>query len=1152
MAGDYQTDGALLGLFAEHRDEAAFTLVVDRHAAMVFNVCRKVLGNSQDAEDAAQAAFLILSKRASGLQANRTVAAWLHSVAYSVAVDALRRRNAHRKREEEAAMLFQQRSNPLRETHEANVAESGLALVEELGAVPKKYRDALVLFHLEGQSLEQTATVLQCPVNTVSSRLARGRDLLKSRLVRRGIATTAVALAASLSAHAGATELPAGFVSATVKSASAFVSGHTAAAGVAASPQVATLAKGGLNAILMMKLKLGACVIVVLMASGAGVVAYQARAEHPVAAVQGIPVPAQASDAPRKNEKDESAAAQPAAFSITGTPGASLSKILDKKITVHYVWRYPREVLVDLGTQTGLLYSIPYALTAFDMRPVHTLTLEGEYTVRQVLEQMAAELKWDLDYRDSAVAIWERQDEKLLTSVQQALDKDDLNASLTSLRTLRFFSDKRAYPLLSRALASEHEEIAGEAIDILFELSIKSHEFGSTGSTYLHRLDALACSNAVGAIVDSLVKLANAPPPFISRNQILHLLQISGDPRGLEPAIESLKHPYLPVRIAAIDALGDSRDPRVFTMLRQLAGSRDDRIREAVARALGRSNDPAAVDALLEMVRDNPSDRSELIRKTALNGLKNINHSGDPRVVEFVKTLLTMPARAGRVLGSLPQLDQPGMLQLLLPYAASDQQAVRFEAATALGETQDEGALEPLSRLARDSDQTVRSTALYALGNIGRPGAASILKTLSDTAGPNDQSNLWLINSMYAEALGCAHGPKDVEELVRLYKIDPKMANVRVMIQAICDPALTDEWLSRCKKDPSLFGLVSLREPRRADLMLKFLGDPDVDVRREALLQVGFQNRYDARYLAALEKLENDKDAEVRLIALQTKKFCNKMNVVALASGSEDERTDAAWALFTEKYSEATEMLPKLYADPSEKVRKAAGESICQLGYAAHIDLLVSMLKNGTQIEQKAILGLMRTHSRKAAQALAAHLKSAAKVDKNTLQQLQQLNDPEYIDRAAKAMASVNEDDALSAREVLAASQDLRVVGTLIPCLKNPNARVRNWTAYVLGELDDPRADNALWDAIQNNTDPNFSENVLSSFAMTRDERHVDPLIACMKSKQPNLAARARGLLRVYFDDIPRAVRAVKDTPETTAEPKKPNPANRPPPDAEF
>ena len=909
-----------------------------------------------------------------------------------------------------------------------------------------------------------------------------------------------------------------------------------------------------------MKLERAACVIAASLASGFGIVEYQARAEQPVAAVQGIPVPisGQASDAPKKNEKDKAAAAQPAVFRITGTPGASLLKILDTKVTVHYVWRYPGEVLEDLGKQAGLFYSLPYALTPLELRQNQTLTLEGEYTVRQVLEKLVTELKWDLDYRDSAVAIWERQDEELLASAQRALDKDDLNASLTSLAALHFGTDKRAYPLLSRALASEHEELAGKAIDVLIELSSQGYYGrGRAKSMNLHSLYPLACSDAASSIVDTLLKLAKAPPPFISQNEIDHLLQISGDPRGLEPAIEALKHPYLPVRIAAIGVLGESRDPRAIPMLRQLAGSRDERIREAVASALGIRDDPAAVDALLALVRDNPSDRSVLIRKNALNGLKNISRPGEPRVVEVVKGLLNTPACAGRVLASLPQLDQPGMLQLLLPYAASKQQAVRCEAATALGESHDEGALEPLTRLARDSDQTVRSAALYALGKIGTPGAASILKSLSDKAGSKDRNIRWLYNAMSAKAVGCAHGPKDVEELIRLVKINPNEGAVSFMIRDICDPALTDEWIARGRQDPSLFRHVSPRDPRRADLFLKLLEDPDVHVRQEALDQFAFQKRCDARYLAALEKLEHDEDNQVRSTALSAIRHCNPVNVVALASGSESERAGAARALLRGMYPQAIELLPKLYADASEVVRREAGESIYLLGHAAHIDILLSMLKDGTYKndrfrEDNMILGLMRTHTRKAAQALAAHFKSSVKADRFTLLQLQQLNDPEFIDRAAKATANANEDDAISAREILETLEDPRAVGTLIPYLKNPNARVRNWTANVLGELDDPRADNALWDAIMNDNDRNLSENVLSSFARTRDERHVDSMIACLKSKKPNLAARARGYLRVYFDDIPRAIQAVKDTPEIISEPTKPNSANPPPPDAEF
>ena len=276
MADERRCDGELLAAFAERRDETALAVIVERHAKLVFNVCRGVLGNTQDAEDAAQATFITLSQKAANLMSSPSVAPWLHHVAYSVAVDAHRTRFVRGRREEEAAMMARMKSQS-----EHLYQEAKPMLAAELDVLPRKYREAIVLFHLEGNSLEQTALALHCPVGTVASRLARGRELLKKRLTRRGVIIPAVALASLLSVEAGATEIPATFVAATVKAASAFMTGQAVAAGGAMiSPQVVALTKGALKMLFFAKLKLAALAMVAVTLPVGGMVTYRVLAEE--------------------------------------------------------------------------------------------------------------------------------------------------------------------------------------------------------------------------------------------------------------------------------------------------------------------------------------------------------------------------------------------------------------------------------------------------------------------------------------------------------------------------------------------------------------------------------------------------------------------------------------------------------------------------------------------------------------------------------------------------------------------------------------------------------------------------------------------------------------------------------------------------------
>ncbi len=194
-----QSDLRLLEQFSNgHREaaEAAFTTLVERHGPMVLRVCRSVLGDSHDIHDAFQATFLILVRKAGSLWVRDSLGPWLHGVALRVAnkakVAAARRKAHERKGGEIAVETKTVRTPP---------DDLGRTLHDEIERLPGKYRAPIVLCYLEGQTHEGAASALGWPVGTVRGRLARGRDLLRNRLVRRGVAPSAIAAAAMLSAE---------------------------------------------------------------------------------------------------------------------------------------------------------------------------------------------------------------------------------------------------------------------------------------------------------------------------------------------------------------------------------------------------------------------------------------------------------------------------------------------------------------------------------------------------------------------------------------------------------------------------------------------------------------------------------------------------------------------------------------------------------------------------------------------------------------------------------------------------------------------------------------------------------------------------------------------------------------------------------------
>jgi serpin B len=284
------TDGALLARFADDRDEAAFEMLFRRHGPMVWGVCRRPLGGAPDADDAFQATFLVLVRRARSIAKRDSVASWLHGVARRVALAA--RAGAARQRAHERRRAATPPEGPSAVGTGADLRQ---ALDEELDRLPEKYRAPVVLCYLEGKTNDEAAAQLGWTRGTVAGRLSRARDLLRGRLTRRGVTLTGAGLAAALAADATGAPLPAGLLTTTPHGALG-----DAAAG-AASPRAVTLAEGALRAMTLSKLKLAAFVLsaVALVAVGAGWLWPRAQAQPAQPGpqpVSGRPAPAE--DAP--------------------------------------------------------------------------------------------------------------------------------------------------------------------------------------------------------------------------------------------------------------------------------------------------------------------------------------------------------------------------------------------------------------------------------------------------------------------------------------------------------------------------------------------------------------------------------------------------------------------------------------------------------------------------------------------------------------------------------------------------------------------------------------------------------------------------------------------------------------------------------------
>ncbi len=286
------SDQELLERFIACRDEAAFAELVKRHGPVVLSVCRSVLRHQQDAEDAFQATFLVLARKAASTRRPAVVGSWLHGVAYRLAHKA--RQQAVRRRQHERQTA--ERTPAATVMDDWTWGELRAVLHEEIERLPEKYRLPLLLCYWEGLTQEEAARRAGWTKASLRERLERAREMLRSRLVRRGLATAVPLLAVGLSPGA----MSASLVETTMQNALLFAVG-----GSLSGPTVA-LANGGIQAMGLLKLKIAAALVLMfsVVAAGAGYTAYQQFKEPSQQKQEELPQTPPSVHAPHKTEAE--------------------------------------------------------------------------------------------------------------------------------------------------------------------------------------------------------------------------------------------------------------------------------------------------------------------------------------------------------------------------------------------------------------------------------------------------------------------------------------------------------------------------------------------------------------------------------------------------------------------------------------------------------------------------------------------------------------------------------------------------------------------------------------------------------------------------------------------------------------------------------
>jgi RNA polymerase sigma factor (sigma-70 family) len=234
--GDEPADDVLLERFTAQREQAAFAALVRRHGPMVLGVCRRVLQHEQDAEDAFQAVFCVLARKAGTIRRRTAMGGWLYAVAFRIARKAKTLQVRHRMRARPLPDIPVPANPP-----EWEWRDLWPILDEEVNRLPERYRQPFLLCHLEGKTTREAAAELRCPPGTVSSRLTRARERLRGRLARRGLALSAGALAAAVSRQTATAAVPAELAQTAVRK------GLGYSAGLRLADRAADLANGFLK-----------------------------------------------------------------------------------------------------------------------------------------------------------------------------------------------------------------------------------------------------------------------------------------------------------------------------------------------------------------------------------------------------------------------------------------------------------------------------------------------------------------------------------------------------------------------------------------------------------------------------------------------------------------------------------------------------------------------------------------------------------------------------------------------------------------------------------------------------------------------------------------------------------------------------------------
>jgi RNA polymerase sigma-70 factor (ECF subfamily) len=590
------SDGQLLERFRERGDEAAFVELLQRHGPLVLGVCDRVLHDAHDAEDAFQATFLVLVRRAHTILKEGSVASWLHGVAHRVAARLRSTNESRRRRDRQAAP-------PVAPDLLEDIVWRDLRAIldQEVLRLPARCREPFILCYLEGKTNDEAARLLGCPRGTVHSRLAHARELLRSALARRGLALSGGLLATMLP-QPGGTTASAALTEATLRTAQ--LGREPGAAGGAAATRVVALAEGVFPTAVLGKVKAAAAVLLVAgaLAAGLGAPAWSgsttvepSQTPPPAQARTDKPGPGAAADARKQLHNPDPQVRFKAALALTDQ--------LDEEAIGVLI-----ELLAELPPAQRKQAERVLQQVAEEWSPTPAIAGDDEIS-RRILRDAWAGWWRNADGKSLLAAFKKRTLSPEQTAKAAALIAD-LGDKVYATRQ-RAAADLVAFglpviPLLRQALPGADLEQARRLEQCLQEI-VKKHEHDAL-PTVAARL--LALRKPPGATEALLAYLPFTEDEVMRWEVAKALSSLAVRDAKADPAlVKALQDPMPARRAVAGETLAAVADPDVRPEVRKLLADADLAVRLRVAVALTCAADKAAVPVLIDLVADLPADQ---------------------------------------------------------------------------------------------------------------------------------------------------------------------------------------------------------------------------------------------------------------------------------------------------------------------------------------------------------------------------------------------------------------------------------------------------------------------------------------------------------------------------------------------------------------